>query len=214
MWNNYFNPDWSSSILQKLLNSGAYWNRSTELYNNDDVTVDFTTTGLTNEAKSMIGDAVWNLGGYTTNEEVTTSMFYEYERGDRVYLDVPTTWVGEVGLMYPSDFGYATSGGDTMDRVTCLSYPPYNWAPYWSGTDYPDCYNNDWMYDGLDKWTITAWLDRQIPGAFILNSRGFIDKSYLTSNQWTTVFPVVYLSSSIKFVDGDGSESNPFTLSL
>lgn len=31
------------------------------------------------------------------------------------------SWKGLVGLMYPSDYGYATSGGSITNRTTCLN---------------------------------------------------------------------------------------------
>ena len=35
--------------------------------------------------------------------------------------------------MYPSDYGYATSGGTTKDRAACLAKEIYNWsASYFS----------------------------------------------------------------------------------
>ena len=64
---NYDN-DWSTSTLMNLLNSGAYYNRTTGSYYNGSTTatnVDFSSNGLTEEAKNMIGDAIWNLGGTT-----------------------------------------------------------------------------------------------------------------------------------------------------
>ena len=56
--------DWSDSTLQVVLNSGDYYNRiNGECPDgmNGATPCDFSTTGLTEEAKSMIGNAVWNL---------------------------------------------------------------------------------------------------------------------------------------------------------
>ena len=46
-------------------------------------------------------------------------MLYEKERGTTVYSERPTKWTGKIGLMYPSDYGYATSGGSTTNREAC-----------------------------------------------------------------------------------------------
>ena len=101
--------DWSDSALQIVLNSGAYWNRTSGEcpYGEDGATTscDFTTTGLTEEAKTMISNAKWNLGGSSTFTDVTASMFYERERGTDVYANRPTEWIGKIGLMYPSEVG-------------------------------------------------------------------------------------------------------------
>ena len=61
-----FDNDWTTSTLMNLLNNGAYYNRTTGSYYNGSTTaisVDFSTIGLTSDAKSMIGNAKWNLGG-------------------------------------------------------------------------------------------------------------------------------------------------------
>ena len=136
------NNDWTSSQLKDLLNNGAYYNRTTGSYYNNSTTatsVDFTSNGLTEEAKTMISDAKWNLGGSSTYNDVTTSMFYKRERDTEVYSGRPTEWIGSIGLMYPSDYGYATSGGSTTNRESCLAKELYNW----NSSSFSDCKNND-----------------------------------------------------------------------
>ena len=98
-WDSNITNDWPNATLNTNLNNGGYW-----------------TNSLTSDAKSMIGDTVWYLGGSGSNNDVTASMFYERERGTTVYSGRSTSWTGKVGLMYPSDYGYATSGGTTTDR--------------------------------------------------------------------------------------------------
>ena len=70
-------------------------------------------------------------------------MFYKRERGTTVYSGRSTSWTGKVGLMYPSDYGYATSGGTTTNRASCLAKEMYNW----DDSSVSDCKNNDWMYN-------------------------------------------------------------------
>ena len=105
-WNSNNTNDWPNATLNTNLNSGNYW-----------------TNSLSKDAKNMIGDAVWYLGGtsnYTSASNGLTSHWYSYERGITVYSGRSTSWTGKVGLMYPSDYGYATSGGTTTDRNACL----------------------------------------------------------------------------------------------
>ena len=47
--------------------------------------------------QEMIDNAVWNLGGSDTSDDVTTAMFYERERGTTVYTGRPTEWTGKIG---------------------------------------------------------------------------------------------------------------------
>ena len=155
----------------------------------------------------MIDNAVWNLGGSSTYNDVTASMFYEKERGTKTYQNSrPTTWTGQIALMYPSDYGYATSGGST-GRDTCLSYSIHNWDSY------SDCYNHNWLYDSSNwQWTLTP-CSVHSSRVFYVSSNGTVSY-YDASNASHAVSPVVYLSSNVIISGGNGSESSPFTLSL
>ena len=105
--------------------------------------IDFTSTGLKNDStRNAIESVVWNLGGTANYDSAIASHFYGYERGTTVYSVHATTWTGKVGLMYPSDYGYATSGGSTTNRATCLAKEMYNWY----GSDVSDCKSNDYLY--------------------------------------------------------------------
>ena len=201
--------DWSDSALQIVLNSGAYYNRTSGQcpYGSKGATVacDFSNTGLTSEAKTMISNAVWNLGGSSTFDDVTASTFYERERGTTVYTGRPTEWTGQIGLMYPSDYGYATSGGST-GRDTCLSYNLYNWSSY------SDCYSNDWLYKSETiQWAITP-NSSYSSYVFDMNSLGSVSNYY--ANSAYTVSPTLYLSSNVRISGGTGVESDPFTLEI
>ena len=131
--------NWSDSRLNYLLNpnheneiSGGrlYWNSKNGVCysgaNNAIVSCDFTTKGLKEKARNMIDDALWYLGGSSTDDNVTVPMFYARERSKTSYNNRDIKWVGKVGLMYPSDYGYATSGGINFDRNTCLNKELYN----------------------------------------------------------------------------------------
>ena len=191
-WDSNNINDWSNATLNANLNSGDYW-----------------TNILSDNAKSMIGDTLWYLGGtsnYTSSTNGLTSHFYSYERGTTVYTGRDTSFVGKVGLIYPSDYGYATSGGSTKDRNACLNKELYNW----DSSSYSDCKNNDWLYEfPYYQWTITP-LASSYYDVIGLNSTGYVagKRTYSTNG----VRPVVFIKSNIKIVDGDGSSSNPYIL--
>lgn len=191
-WNSNNTNDWSNATLNANLNSGDYW-----------------TNILSDNAKSMIGDTLWYLGGtsnYTSSTNGLTSHFYSYERGTTVYGGRDTSWVGKVGLMYPSDYGYATSGGSTTDRNACLNKELYNW----DSSDFSDCKNNDWIFNSSYQWTITPRASTS-GGVFRVDRSGSLS-SILARYTRNGVRPVVFLKSNIKIVDGDGSSSNPYIL--
>ena len=203
--------DWTDSTLKEVLNNDPYWNRTSgncpSSFNGATTSCDFSTNGLTEEAKTMISDAVWNLGGSSTYDDVTASMFYERERGTTVYSGRPTEWTGKIGLMYASDYGYATSGGSTTNRETCLNTVLYNW----NNLGVSDCKDNDWLYDSSNnQWTLTPDASRSIT-AFYVNSRGRVSYGYAYAA--SGVSPALYLNSNVKISGGSGTESNPFVLS-
>ena len=199
---NYDN-DWSTSTLMDLLNNGAYYNRTTGSYYNNSTTVtsvDFSSNGLTEEAKIMISNTKWNIGGLSGSSSdenyypaAISSAWYTYERGTTVYNGRPTEWTGKIGLIYPSDYGYATSGGSGTDRNTCLNTELYNW----NSISVIDCKNNYWLYDSSNtRWTLT-------PNSNNSNYMFTVDSfTWAVNNNpvniSNAVFPALYLSSNVK----------------
>ena len=208
---NYIN-EWSTAQLNNLLNSGAYYNRTTGIYYNGSKTAsntDFTTTGLTEKAKAMIGNAKWYLGGtvnYESSSNGLVSHWYKYERGTSVYSGRSTSWTGKVGLIYPSDYGYATSGGTTTNKASCLEEA----LSYWNNSSVSDCKNNDWMYNSSKgQWTITPPQDSAYTVFAVINT-GYVDINY--ASNYPSVRPVVHLNSAIKVISGSGTKESPYIL--
>ncbi len=180
-WNDdfdtYYTNSWQSSTLQQMLNSGDY----------------YTTTLKNDTTRNAIEDVAWNLGGSSTFEDVTASMFYERERGS----NYPKDWTGKIGLMYPSDYGYATSGSSSTSRAACLAKELYNWDS--------ECYSNNYLYDD-GSWMLTSYTDDRL-GVFCLPRVG-----YRGANGPGNVKPTFYLKSSISVDSGTGESSNPYQL--
>ena len=222
----YGSNDWSDARLMMLLNPGyenpngnvyayegsLYYNaKSGTCYsgsNGATKTCDFTTTGLKNDTtREMIETVTWKLGGSSTYDDVTASMFYERERGETVYSNHETTWEGKIGLMYPSDYGYATSGGSTTNRTSCLAKELYNWR---ESAGYSDCYNNDWLYDSSDyQWTLTS-ISSSSSGVFFVLTDGLLANS--VTYYGIGVRPSVYLKSNIAISGGEGTSGTPYTI--
>ena len=207
-----YTNEWKTAQLNTLLNSGAYYNRTTGSYYNNSTSasnVDFTSTGLTNTAKSMIGDAKWYLGGtssYTSSSNGLASHYYKNERGTTVYSGRSTNWTGKVGLMYPSDYGYATSGGSSKNRASCMGKELYNW----DDSSYSDCKNNDWLYNSsTTQWTMSPRADYSYT-VFYVFTAGYV-YNYHAGN-YDAARPVVHLKSTIKVISGSGTTSSPFIL--
>ena len=171
--------------------------------------VDFTSTGLKKDTtRNAIEEVVWNLGGSSTYNDVTPSMFYERERGTTVYSGRPTTWTGKVGLMYPSDYGYATSGGTTKDRAACLAKELLNW----NSSDFSDCKRNDYLYNSsLYQWTL-APRSASASRVFIVFAGGRVNG--YDASVTGGVRPALFLKSSILLDKGTGAKSDPYQLKM
>ncbi len=224
--------EWSQADLMKLLNPGyesetvggsLYWNNKQgtcySSNNNATTSCNFTSTGIKEKLKNMLGNAVWNTGASTTSSQIA-SKWYTEERGTRNgkictsgnycndTVERTTTWTGKVGLMYPSDYGYATSGGSTTDRATCLNTDLFRWGV----SSVSDCKNNDWLFNNSYQWTISpyAYSSRATSG-FAVYSDGSVNSS--VAYRYIGVRPVGYLLSNTSIQSGDGSSGNPFILS-
>ena len=187
----------------QLLNSGAWWNGTSGSYYNKSTTattVNFTNYKLSDKAKSYITTSRYYLGGYYTGAKVMTNQFYTYERGTARYdTNIPLYWDGYVGLMYPSDYGYAA--GNSCVTGTA----PYN---YDGG-----CKNKDWLYIS----NTYQWLMSPDSGSsyfvFPVDRDGRVGyKNYYSSNA-LAVRPVFFLNSSASISSGDGTSAAPYILS-
>ena len=183
-WDNNFANDWLNASSQKGLN-GVYLD------------------SIESTSKSMISDAVWNLGGtaaFTSSSNGLASHWYNYERGTAVYSGNATTWTGKIALMYPSDYGFAVGG---ENRDICLNTELYSWNK--SGF----CIDNDWLFN--KQWTLASSSVSSNVAYYIETSGNVLTSS---TDRFYSVFPALYLNADVKIVSGDGSESNPFVLSL
>ena len=185
---NYSNSLTNGASLMKLLNSGDWWNRTNT----------YANYGLTEKAKSYITTSRYYLGGYNNNPLITNEM-YGYERGTLRYnTDRPLYWEGMVGLMYPSDYGYAA--GNTCVNGTKLH-------------DYDGgCKNKDWLYiSNTYQWLMSPYSGDSLD-AFYVRSSGFVyyddDVNYPRSAR-----PVFFLNSNVNISEGEGTSAAPYILS-
>ena len=190
-WDTNGNNNWLTSSLQQELNN-TYYN------------------SINLADQNLIGETLWNLGGSKDAINILTSSFYEIERGQEINENSQAEWVGKIGLVYPSDYGYATIGGSITTRDMCLEIDLYHWS--YGDVMYPDCYNNDWLYDNTSwQWTLTS-VTSNMQNAFYIGHKG--DIRYNLTEYPTIAYPVFYLKSEVKFSGGNGTKENPYQLSL
>ena len=204
--------DWSEATLKTELN-GTY------------LTTLLGTSNVNNKLSSGIANAKWHLGGASSSNVTTLTadgIYAEERNPNAIYIDEnyiinPSSIYAKVGLMYPSDYGYATVGGSTINRTGCRAKALHDY-------DTADCYNNDWIFksqssfvdDGdVDdgEWLISPATNGT--GVAVLDSTGLV---FLRGGSQTPVFsklavrPTFYLDSSVlKIVGtGDGTKDNAY----
>ena len=128
----------------------------------------------------------------------TTKEFYNGERNNAGYVDNPTTYTDEIGLMYPSDYGYAAS--------------PENWTTNLYDYDNTTNTNNNWLYLGNYEWTITLSSSdsRRVFYVYVSGNLGF---AVLFGGGYSAR-PSLYLKSNVGISDGTGTSSDPYRLSF
>ena len=188
------------------------------------------TSGVNSKLSSAIANAKWHLGGANGtsssnyhNSTITTENYYKAERSpyatsgtlQNLYSGNPEYVFAQVGLMYPSDYGYATVGGSTTNKSSCREKELYNW----DSSSYSDCKNNDWLFTSqVTRWgsNKTEWLispNASYSGsASDLSSAGYVYAHYNVYYSQFAVRPTFYLDSSIlKIVGtGDGTKDNAY----
>ena len=222
--NNLAEDASGNTISGTYANNSLYWNKGTgncyNKRNNAYTTCDFSATGLTESAKTMIANSTWNLGSYArttyTHNNIKAKPFYELERSNNNgkicssgsycndTVNRTTTWEGYVGLMYPSDYGYAV-GGEA--RTNCLANTNlYNY-------DTNNCYTNDWLYKtSTYQWTLSPYADSsRAYYVFAVYSGGYVGG--YNASDGISVRPALFLIPSIE-ISGEGTPSTPFTLSV
>ena len=189
-WNFDNTNDWTTATLQKNLNDGEYYNKTLK----------------NNNTRLAIETVTWNIGESSNYKNVTPNLFYEVERGANVINGNQVSWIGKIGLMYVSDYGYATSGGSINNREFCLSKELFNW------NDFQDCYKNDYLYKSEEiQWTLTSYSGNNSL-VFDISNAGHVH--YYSANSSLKFRPALFLKSDIFIGVGDGSKSNPYRLNL
>ncbi len=229
--------DRSGNEQDSFANNSLYWNGSSGIcyinYNNSTKNCDFTDQGLSGSESYISDDIIWNTGTNGNNDYETglPKHFYDWERstndgkmcnplgtyGKECNDEVTRTteWQTEgdkkalVGLMYPSDYGYATSGGAETNRTSCLDTEMYNW----DGDGNEDCYNNDWLFIKNGQWTMSPATNSLYANyVFMLWWQGRGNAT--NAGNHYNIRPVVYLKPSVMVSDGDGSYGNNYKLEL
>ncbi len=168
---------------------------------------------LKDSAKSKIDTSRYYIGQIDSNT-ITSSDYYNAERGNNVLSGFPTNWDGKIGLMYASDyiftFGYGVQNTCFNNIGVC-----YNTG---GGTGEPRTswiYNSD-IRDGQSNvsnytYTITTGLISDFAYSIDLSGNLFSARTGYFIGEFATR-PVVYLNADVKLKSGTGTSTDPYTL--
>ncbi len=191
-YNSNYTNNWSIATLNAYLNGDYYDSLKTK----------------NNKTIDLIEQSMWYLGGYSTPEGLYPNDIYNYERtnevGTTIYGENPFTVDANIGLMYASDYGYAT------DLTRCsrdLSLYNSNVGAEF----YPDyeCFESDWLYS-TSEWFINPDSVRWDTAWYV--SLGNVDNSSYGVFDGMDYRPVLYLDTNVMIGSGDGSSSSPYQL--
>ena len=200
-WDSNGKNNWSTASLKTELN-GIY------------LTTLLGTSNVNSKLSNAIANAKWHLGGGSSSnyQTLTAEGIYTEERNtSAIYSGNPSSIYAQVGLMYPSDYGYATVGGTTTNRAGCREKAVYDY-------DTADCKNNDWLYTSQssfvnnNEWLLSPYSSDSRSAAY-LGSSGFVSfNGSRVSGDLFAVRPSFYLNSSVlKIVGtGDGTKDNAY----
>ena len=170
----YGSSNWTTSELNTINLNTNYWNY------------------LGTNWQNLIATTTWHLGGMDVGGIIAKEA-YNAERSNNGYGNNPTTYTDEIGLMYPSDYGFAAS--------------PIEWSLSSSTVT-----QDNWLYMGVSEWTITPGLSNYQAVSLILPADGSVYLGSGTANGSYAIRPVFYLNSNVELSGGSGTESAPYTL--
>ena len=210
--NNYstYSNDFTIGNMNKLLNNNFYGKSSEGCsvltyyyshtgYRTNDCS-DIVGYGIDPSLQNYIETVTWYLYGYSSNN-YSKQNFYLCERGGNSCTGANGTTdeskvkiQNKIGLMYVSDYLYASGYFGSVDATTASSY-------YYG--------NQNWLYKGYE-WTITPRSDSSSL-AFRVNFTGLV--AYNNASLGYGARPTFYLKSSVYVTGGTGTFSDPYTIS-
>ena len=145
-----------------------------------------------------IAKVKWNLGGYNTTSASALNM-YNAERG-RLHISNPSDgitrkdyWEGKIALIYPSDYGYASTNEACRSELGSSN-----------------CKNENWLFNSANQWTLSPY-SGNADLVFNVYSGGGV--SFYDAGYTRGVRPVLFLKSDVVIAGGTGeSIENAYTL--
>ena len=193
LFNEYFLNSTNTSSTYGACSNWTYFYSDTNYRTND--CSDIVGYGIDSSALNSIETTTWYLYGSGTAQ--SKQNWYLCERGGNSCTGAnsgaySTTTNAKIGLMYLSDYLYASSYYTNSDTTT-------------QGTNYFG--NKNWLYKGYE-WTLTPYASYAATVWRV--GTGSADRS--TSNYPRSARPSFYLKSTVSISGGDGTFANPYII--
>ena len=184
--NGYFMNDWTTSALNTYLNNDYY-------------------NTLTTDAKNMIGTTKYYFGSVSSSDNDDRN--WRFERGKEAWYETNPIMQNDankkIALIYKSDYLYAypASCKNTISNID--DSPKCNMSRNWlADMQLQEFYIDSGGLYGSDGYT----------GCFL--EPGNFNCDWGVIEEELDFRPVLTISSNVKISSGNGTSSNPYTLSL
>lgn len=208
--------EWSQAKLMKELNTDyidiSKTSGSTKWYNgqNNKKTATYNyDNNINSNFIDKIANVRWDLGGINSSISGTAltiysvNTIYTLERGT-IHISNPSdkvtrtdTWDGKIALMYPSDYGYASTNSLCRNNLSSINNSIYN------------CKNNNWIFNNNIQWTLTPF-SNNARDAFRASSSGAVSNEYIYLD--LDVRPTIFLKSDVQILSGTGTSDDPYII--
>ncbi len=170
-WDSGGSYYWESASLPKTLNTT------------------FKTEKLS-EIEDKIANVTWKISG-SSNSDTTAKTVYTSE-----ITSATKTYEAKIGIMYPSDYGFATTPDYWTTNLNSYSSVAYQ---------------KDWLYLGLIEWLLSPYSNN---GRFAwnVNRNGSVSGNYYDVTDTNAVRPTFFLTSSVQYVSGSGTLTDPIRI--
>ena len=193
LFNEYFLNSTNTSSTYRACSNWTYFYNNTNYRTND--CSDIVGYGIDSSGLNSIETTTWHLNGSGTSQ--SKQNWYLCERGGNSCTGAnsgaySTTTDAKIGLMYLSDYLYASSYYTNSDTTTQN-------ASYFG--------NKNWLYKGYE-WTLTPYASYAYRVWFV----NFGSASYSSTHTPTFARPSFYLKSTVSISGGDGTFANPYII--
>lgn len=160
----------------------------------------------------MISSSVWNIGGnsYTGSATYTLNLLSQYnkERWTITYQNsLPTEWTGKAGLIYASDYGYASTIAECHENLRAgVTYDKAN--DKWDYTN-GKCKTDNWLFKNSWYWTLSPYSSHSNSVFYVLGGGAVSGGDAFNS---CSVWPVVFLKFDFLIASGTGEKESPYRL--